>query len=401
MRFVFLYLCRKKGNGERDRKRIGNLPAYYNFIVHKMLIKELNIINFKNIAEVNLVFCPGFNCFVGNNGAGKTNILDAIYQLSMCKSYFNLSDTYNIRHDEPFFMIQGKYRRKDEDLDISCGVKRGQKKVFKKNQKVYERLSDHIGLLPLVMISPEDVSLIDGGSEERRKLIDGIISQSDRQYLYLLIRFNKALAQRNVLLKQYQGRPMEPEILDVWDDQLVEYGEVIRQKREAFLADFKDVFQHYYEQISSGKEVVSLDYRSSSSGQSLQGALQAALLKDRALGYTSVGIHRDDLNLVIGGYPVKKTASQGQKKTYLIALKFAQYAWLYKLSGVKPLLLLDDIFDKLDADRVNRIVEITGEDIFGQIFITDTNRQHMDRILENRKTNYALFKVSDGEVVGA
>lgn len=356
-----------------------------------MFVKELHIVNFKNIEEATFTFCPRFNCIVGNNGVGKTNVLDALYLLSMCKSYFGLPDTQSIRHHESFFVLQGKYRRDGEDVDVYCGVKRGQKKVFKKNQKAYEKLSEHIGLLPLVMISPEDVALIDGGSEERRRLVDGIISQSDRNYLYLLIRYNKALQQRNSLLRAAEGREIDPAVLDVWDEQLIDCGEKILKYRSDFLRDFKVFFQRYYDLISAGKEQVALNYNSSLRELDMREAFGKALEKDRLLGYTSVGVHRDDLNLTIDEYPVKKIGSQGQKKTFLIALKLAQYAWLYRTNKIKPLLLLDDIFDKLDAERVKRIIELVGEEIFGQVFITDTNRQHLDEILDAQNVGYKLF----------
>lgn len=364
-----------------------------------MVIRELNIINFKNIAEATLTFSPGFNCFVGNNGVGKTNILDALYHLSMCKSYFNLPDLQNIRHGEPFFVVQGRYEREGEELDVYCGVKRGQKKVFKKNQKAYDKLSEHIGLLPLVMVSPEDVVLIDGGSEERRKLIDGIISQCDRGYLHQLIRYNKALSQRNSLLKSSVGKVLDVEMLSIWDEQLAECGEVIMQKRAGFLAEFAEVFQSYYELLSLGRETVTLSYKVSVKEGDMLSALRASLERDRIMTYTTTGAHRDDILLNIGDYPVKKIGSQGQKKTFLIALKLAQYAWLHRMSGVKPLLLLDDIFDKLDADRVNQIVAIVRGDMFGQVFITDTNREHIDDILKLQHTEYKLFKVEQGEIL--
>ncbi|MDL2252062.1 DNA replication and repair protein RecF [Odoribacter sp. OttesenSCG-928-J03] len=364
-----------------------------------MFIEELHIVNFKNIEEVNLTFCPGFNCFVGNNGAGKTNILDAIYQLSMCKSYFNLPDSQNIRHGEAFFVVQGKYSRQNEELNIYCGVKRGQKKVFKKNQKTYERLSEHIGLLPVVIISPEDSQLIDGGSDERRKLIDGIISQYDKAYLHSLISYNKALEQRNSLLKNYAGTSIDPDVLEIWDDKLVEFGELIMRKRIEFLTEFKELFQQYYERISSGRERVVLEYNPSVKDGDIRAALRKTVEKDRILSYTSSGIHRDDMVLTIDGYPVKKVGSQGQKKTFLISLKLAQYIWLNKISAVKPLLLLDDIFDKLDTERVSHIIRLVGSDVFGQIFITDTNRLHIDELLRSQKNEYALFRVEEGEVV--
>lgn len=364
-----------------------------------MLLKELNIVNFKNIGEATLSFISGFNCFVGKNGVGKTNILDAIYHLSMCKSYFNLSDSQNIRHDEPFFVVQGKYERNDDKIEVYCGVKRGFKKVFKKNQKVYNKLSEHIGLLPLVMVSPEDVILIDGGSEERRKLIDGIISQCDRNYLHQLIRYNKALQQRNSLLKATSGKYLEPEMVEIWNEQLAESGENIMQMRIRFLEEFKTVFQTYYERLSLGREEVELVYKPTVADGGLLAALHDSLERDRYLNYTTVGVHRDDLVLNIGRYSVRKVGSQGQKKTFLIALKLAQYAWLNRMSGVKPLLLLDDIFDKLDADRVGQIVKIVGGKQFGQIFITDTNREHIDEILKMQQADYRLFTVDNGNVL--
>ncbi|MDE5610741.1 MAG: DNA replication/repair protein RecF [Odoribacter sp.] len=364
-----------------------------------MRLKELNIVNFKNIGEATLTFTSGFNCFVGKNGVGKTNILDAIYHLSMCKSYFNLSDTQNIRHDEPFFVVQGKYERDGEEIEVYCGVKRGFKKTFKKNQKAYDKLSEHIGLLPLVMISPEDVILIDGGSEERRKLMDGIISQCDRNYLHHLIRYNKALQQRNSLLRNFSGKYLEPEMVEIWNEQLAESGGCIMQMRIRFLQEFKAVFQSYYERLSLGREEVELEYKPAVSGGDLLVALRDSLERDRYLGYTTTGVHRDDLMLNIGKYSVRKIGSQGQKKTFLIALKLAQYAWLNRMSGVKPLLLLDDIFDKLDADRVSQIVSIVKEEQFGQVFITDTNREHMDDILRMQQVDYRLFTVDKGEIL--
>lgn len=356
-----------------------------------MFVKELHIVNFKNIAEATFTFCPRFNCIVGNNGVGKTNVLDALYLLSMCKSYFGLSDSQNIRHHESFFVLQGRYARKEDEVEVYCGVKRGQKKVFRKNQKAYDKLSEHIGLLPLVMIAPEDVTLIDGGSDERRRLVDGIISQSDRNYLYLLIRYNKALQQRNTLLRAAEGKAIEPAMLEIWDEQLAACGEKILKQRADFIRDFKAFFQRYYDLISSGKEQVAFTYNSTSGECGMREALKKTREKDCMLGYTTVGIHRDDLNLTIDEYPVKKAGSQGQKKTFLIALKLAQYAWLYQIGKVKPLLLLDDIFDKLDAGRVKRIIELVGEEMFGQVFITDTNRQHLDDILKSQNVGYKLF----------
>lgn len=363
-----------------------------------MLLNELHILNFKNISEAELFFSPGLNCFIGKNGVGKTNILDAIFHLSLCKSYFNVPDLQNIRHGESFFVLQGRYDREGEDISIYCGVRKGQKKVLKKNQKTYTRLSEHIGLLPLVMISPEDMILIDGGGEERRRLIDGIISQCDCSYLHHLIRYNKALAQRNSLLKASAGKVLDGEMIGIWDEQLAENGEIIMRTRLKFLRDFCKIFQEYYAELSFGREKVELSYKSSVSEEGLLKALSAVRERDRLLTYTTVGVHRDDLIMNLGDYSVRKIGSQGQKKTFLTALKLAQYVWLSRMNGTKPLLLLDDIFDKLDADRVGQIVRIVSSELFGQVFITDTNRAHIDNILNKQSANYRIFEVSDGVV---
>ena len=363
-----------------------------------MILKSLNVVNYKNIAEASVICCHRFNCFIGNNGVGKTNILDAVYQLSMCKSYFNLPDAQNIRHGEAFFVIEGQYVHEGEEVDVYCGVKRGQKKIFKKNKKTYARLSDHIGLLPLVIISPADVVLIDGASEERRRFIDGVISQCDKEYLQLLIRYNRVLMQRNSFLKEYAGQSIDADMLSVWDAQLVDSGRVILERRRAFVMELERMFQVYYDQVSLGREKVMLDYSTTIKNDDFLASLRGSFDRDRILTYTTVGVHRDDLNLSLEGYPVKKLGSQGQKKSFLIALKLAQFVYLVKQKGVKPLLLLDDIFDKLDADRVSRIIQIVSSMDFGQVFVTDTNREHIDEILQQHAMEYKIFHVEGGEV---
>lgn len=363
-----------------------------------MIIRDLNIVNYKNIVEATISCCPRFNCFIGNNGVGKTNILDAIYHLSMCKSYFNLPDGQNIRHGDSFFVLEGMYYRDEEEVGVYCGVKRGQKKVFKKNKKSYERLSDHIGLLPLVMISPADVVLIDGASEERRRFMDGVISQCDKEYLQQLIRYNRVLMQRNSLLKENVGRKIDVDMLSVWDEQLSESGSLILQRRRVFIRELEELFQLYYNRVSLGRERVSLEYMTTVRNEDLLGSLRESLERDRILTYTTVGVHRDDLSLSLEEYPVKKLGSQGQKKSFLTALKFAQFAYLAKQKEVKPLLLLDDIFDKLDADRVSQIIRIVSEEEFGQVFVTDTNREHIDEILRLHAVDYKIFRVEQGQV---
>lgn len=363
-----------------------------------LILTRLNIVNYKNIAAAEIQCSSRFNCFIGNNGAGKTNVLDAVYHLSMCKSYFNLPDGQNIRHGEAFFVLDGRYEREGETLDVYCGVKRGQKKVFKRNKKPYGRFSEHIGLLPLVVISPVDTVLIDGGSEERRRFVDGVISQCDGEYLRHLISYNRVLTQRNALLKEYVGRSLDGEMLAVWDERLAEHGTFVLERRRAFVRELAEVFQFYYDKVSQGRERVSMEYSSTVGEEGLLAALCDNRDRDRVLTYTSVGIHRDDISLRLGDHLVKKLGSQGQKKSFLTALKFAQFVYLSKQKGIRPLLLLDDIFDKLDASRVNQIIDIVAGDTFGQVFITDTNWRHIDHIVRERASDYKIFNVIDGEV---
>lgn len=364
-----------------------------------MHIADISIVNFKNLSEVQAGFSPQLNCFIGQNGAGKTNMLDAIYYLSFCKSFFNATDQLNIQHDESYFMLTGNYTRSESDETISCGLKKGQKKQFKRNTKVYKKLQEHIGLLPLVMITPSDVNLILGGSDERRKFMDGVISQYNQQYLDDLLRYNRALLQRNNLLKQFHtDRYFDQELLAIWDDQLVEYGSRIHAERVEFVKKLIPVFQRYYSFISGGNEVVSLEHHSDLYDADLGECLKLAQAKDRIVQHTSVGIHRDDLLLKLGDHPIKKLGSQGQKKTFLVALKLAQFEFIKEISGLKPILLLDDIFDKLDQQRVEQIVATVSGEQFGQIFITDTNREHLDTIVKKMDTDFRIFNVEQGKV---
>jgi DNA replication and repair protein RecF len=365
-----------------------------------MFISDLSVVNYKNLIQADLHFSAKLNCFIGKNGVGKTNLLDCIYYLSFCKSYFNLPDSQNIRHNEDFFILHGKYDCQGEPEDIYCGYKNGNKKKFRRDKKEYERLSDHIGLLPLVMISPADSVLIQGGSEERRRFMDSVISQYDRQYLELLLKYNRALMQRNNLLKYFGANQIfEPESLEIWDEQLIITGEKIHLKRADFLEALLPVFQKYYEFISDKHEKVKLEYQSQMNDGDFRSMLKDSLQKDRSLQYTSVGIHKDDLDLKIGDYPIKRLGSQGQNKTYLISLKFAQYDFISSVNQVVPILLLDDIFDKLDSSRVEQIVKLVSDNNFGQIFITDTNREHLDGIIrEAGGTDYNIFLVTDGQI---
>jgi DNA replication and repair protein RecF len=365
-----------------------------------MYIKDLSLVNFKNFEHAEFEFSDGLNCFIGNNGAGKTNLMDAIYYLSFCKSFLNSVDAQNIRFDQEFFMIQGKYSRLDSEETIYCGLKRNQKKIFKRNQKEYKKLSEHIGLIPLIIVTPSDTNLISGGSEDRRRFVDSVISQYDSVYLENLIRYNRALLQRNNLLKQFAGRNVfQPESLEVWDDQLIKYGEQIFSSRTSFVEKLQPVFQKYYELISGGKETVGLKLQSDLIQVNLDQLLKRSVGKDRILQYTTTGIHKDDFEFELAGNPIKKFGSQGQKKTYLVALKLAQFDFMKEISGLTPILLLDDIFDKLDKNRVEQIVKLVADDHFGQIFITDTNREHLDQMIASLETESCIYTINDGIVV--
>lgn len=358
-----------------------------------MILKNISIVNYKNIRAANLSFSPKINCFIGQNGVGKTNLLDAIYYLSFCKSAYNPVDSQVITHDEPFAVLEGKYENDNGDEEnIYCGMKRGLKKHFKRNKKEYKRLSQHIGLIPLISVSPSDNSLITGGSEERRHLMDVVISQYDHTYIEALSGYNKALQQRNALLK-LEEEP-DPTLMDIWEQQMAEQGEILYNKRAHFVKRLIPVFQNIYKQISDNKEEVKLNYISHCQRGPLLEVIQRNRFKDRAVGYSLHGIHRDDLEMLIGDYQMKREGSQGQTKTFVLALKLAQFDFLRQTSSnTTPLLLLDDIFDKLDAQRVEEIVKLVSSDSFGQIFITDTNREHLDKILSNSNLDYKLFNI--------
>ena len=362
-----------------------------------MILNRLSILNYKNLEQVELNFSPKLNCLFGHNGMGKTNLLDAIYFLSFCKSTTNPIDSQNIRHEQDFFVIQGFYESEDGDTEeIYCAMKRHSKKHFKRNKKEYNRFSDHIGFLPLVMVSPSDVALILGGSDERRRFMDVVISQYDKEYLDALIRYNKALQQRNVLLKSEQ--PVEEELFSIWEEAMAQAGEVVFRKREEFVEEFIPIFQSFYSFISQDREQVELSYDSHARNASLLDVIKKSRERDRIVGFSLHGVHKDELNMILGGFPIKKEGSQGQTKTYLVALKLAQFDFLRRMGRTVPLLLLDDIFDKLDASRVEQIMKLVASDNFGQIFVTDTNREHLDRILYKVGSNYKIFCVEHGIV---
>ncbi|MGC6431305.1 MAG: DNA replication/repair protein RecF [Jejuia sp.] len=359
-----------------------------------MILKSLSLVNYKNFESKSFTFNEKINCFVGNNGVGKTNILDAIYHLSFGKSYFNPIAIQNIKHEEDFFVVNGDYEKQDKPEKIVVSLKRGQKKVIKRNGKAYEKFSEHIGFLPLVIISPADRDLIIEGSSTRRKFMDSVISQSDKSYLTQLINYNKVLAQRNALLKYFAlNHTFNADTLEVYNDQLTEYGTVIFQKREAFLKDFIPIFKARYRSISNNNETVDLVYHSHLSEETLDQLLITNLNKDKALQFTSVGIHKDDLLFTINGHPVKKFGSQGQQKSFLIALKLAQFDFIKAQSGVNPILLLDDIFDKLDEQRVSQIIKLVDDENFGQLFISDTHADRTENAVKQVHQSYEVFKL--------
>ncbi len=365
-----------------------------------MYLKSLTISNFKNYTESSLEFSEKINCFVGDNGEGKTNLLDAIYYLSFCKSYFNQVDSQNIKHEANFFAIHGEYSRKDEKHDlISCIQKRNQRKVFKINKKEYERLADHIGLFPLVMISPYDRDLINEGSELRRKYIDSVISQFDRIYLDDLINYNKALQQRNALLKQFaEANRFDPFSIEIWNIHLQKHGENIYQKRKVFLKEFMPLFQHYFAFISGAKEKVDITYLSQLNDNDMEGLLKDNVQRDRGLQFTSVGIHKDDFDFIMDGFAVKKFGSQGQQKSFFIALKLAQFEYIKTIKGFKPILLFDDIFDKLDNSRVEQLIKLVADHNFKQVFITDTQTERIVNVFQNMDISHKIFIVKQGTV---
>ncbi len=364
-----------------------------------MFLEKLHLVNFKNYKEAEILLDAGINCFVGNNGEGKTNILDAVYYLSICKSYMNPVDKQNIRFDQPFFVIQGTFRNNGKTDEIHCAVKIGHKKSFRKNKKEYEKLGDHIGNYPAVIISPYDRNLISEGSEMRRRWMDSIIAQFDKQYLNLLQTYVKVLAQRNALLKNMaEQRLFDRESIEIWDLKLVETGEKIFQKRKRFLNEFIPVFQKHYNEIGDKEERVHLSYKSHLLENDFKTLLSKSEKKDIQTRYTNVGIHRDDLVFEIKGLPVKKFGSQGQQKSFLIALKLAQYEWLKNHLKTTPILLLDDIFDKLDHQRVEKLMQLVSKQFFGQVLLTDTDIDRVNKIFSNNNFNYHLFEVKNGEI---
>ena len=357
-----------------------------------MFLRHLSLVNYKNFDSKTLEFDPVINCLVGDNGVGKTNVLDSIYHLCFGKSYFNPVSTQNIKHDTDFFVVEGEFEKNQRTEKILCSFKKGTKKVIKRNGKPYEKFSEHIGFLPLVIISPSDRDLILEGSDTRRKFMDGVISQSDKAYLQNLIKYNKVVSQRNSLLKYFAAnRTFDPDTLSIYNEQMHSLGTAIHQKRVEFIESFLPIFKEQYQHISEKEEQIDLSYESQLSDNALLDLLKKSIDKDRALQYTSAGVHKDDLSFTIAGHPIKKFGSQGQQKSFLIALKLAQFHFIKKLADTTPILLLDDIFDKLDENRVSHIVGLVKDDNFGQIFISDTHADRTENVVKNIHQSYKIF----------
>ncbi|MBQ9356443.1 MAG: DNA replication and repair protein RecF [Prevotella sp.] len=370
-----------------------------------MTLEQLSIINYKNITEATLSFSPKINCLVGHNGAGKTNVLDAIYFLSFCHSAFTVQDSLAVSHGKEFLMLEGKYRQQNEtamtadEMTVHCGMKVGQKKHFRRDGKEYKRLSEHIGLIPIVMVSPADTLLLSGGSEERRRQMDQVIAQTDRTYIDSLNRYNKALQQRNAMLRD-ESREPDLDVMTLWEEQMAAEGVNVAAFRHTFVEKIAPLLKQYYEAVSGGREKISISYVSHCQRGPLLEVIQRDRMKDCAVGYSLHGIHRDDLEILLNGHPMRREGSQGQQKSFAVSFKLAQHEYLREKNqgGNQPLLLLDDIFDKLDAQRVENIIDVVAGRQFGQIFITDTNRDHIDKILSHGQFDHNLFHVADGEV---
>lgn len=365
-----------------------------------MIIEKIDIASFKNYPKAEIIFSPRVNCFLGPNGAGKTNILDALYYLSFCKSYFNPVDSQNIRRGDEFLRIRGIYRKNGEtDDELSVLIRRNYRKQVKRNGKEYDRLADHIGRYPLVMITPSDTSLIHEGSEGRRKFIDGIISQFDKNYLNILLQYNKAIQQRNALLKTFSetGR-YDPVSIDIWNQQLIKLAPQIFSVRKDFLDLFIPVFKKYFRFIAGSDEKADLKYDSQLYRDSMSNLIKANIDKDRILKFSTIGPHKDDFEFTINEFPLKKFGSQGQQKSFIVAAKLAQYEYMKNIKGFNPILLMDDIFDKLDQKRVEQIMVLVSENNFGQIFITDTQQDRIEKAFSQIETDKKFFQVNNGKL---
>lgn len=360
-----------------------------------MYLKKLVLINFKNIAQAEITLSERLNCFVGDNGAGKTNVLDAVYYLSMSKSALTMTDGQSVRHGEDFFVVEGTYAGDSGSSDtVNCSFLRRSGKVLKLNGKEYDRMADHVGRFPVVMVSPQDSVLITDAAEERRRYLNAFLSQLDRDYLASLMRYNAVLAERNRFLKS----PSDEQMLQIYDMQLADHAARIYERRRDIIDRMRPLVAEFYRQLSGDREQVEIEYRSELASASMGELLLASRERDIVNGFTTSGVHRDDMSLRIGGYPLRKYGSQGQQKSFLMSLKLAQYRILAEVCGERPLLLLDDLFDKLDTSRVENLLTLVAGDDFGQIFITDCNRSRLETILSRAGEKYALFMVEGGDI---
>lgn len=364
-----------------------------------MKLLSLSLLNYRNIGEAALSVSPNVNCIVGQNGMGKTNVLDAIFYLSFCKGFASALDDRNIKHSEDFFMIRGEYEREDGGTEqINMSLKRGGRKSVKRGEKAYKRLSEHLGRIPLVLIAPADEYLVRGGAEERRRFMDMVIAQYDSTYVEALNRYEASLKQRNAMLKAEQEP--DPAVMEITEAMMSRDADCIYAKRSAFVEAFVPIFQTLYERLCGNEvERVGVIYESHIERGNLENQLRQWRDKERAVGHTLHGVHRDDLNLLLDNYPLRYEGSQGQTKTYVIAMKLAQYLYLKERGcGQTPILLLDDIFDKLDSKRVQNIMAYVSSNEMGQIFITDTNRENIDKLIAATTRDYKLFVVDEGVV---
>ncbi|MFY0651119.1 MAG: DNA replication/repair protein RecF [Cyclobacteriaceae bacterium] len=361
-----------------------------------MILEKISLTNFKNYEKAELEFCPGLNCFTGLNGSGKTNLLDAIHYLSMTKSAFNASDSQNIRHNENFFAIRADLAVKKKNHQIQCSIKQGGKKSFKVDEDPYEKLSEHIGKFPVVLIAPNDDDLIRDSSDTRRKFFDSIISQADKKYLEQLIQYNHFLKQRNSLLKRINESGKRDDILlDKYDEQLIQLSQSIGRYRQEFIEKILPMVVSQYEDIAQNREKVSIEYLTSVLSEGFKNTFKRAIEKDILLQRTTVGVHRDDYSFQIESYPLKKNGSQGQQKSFLIALKVSQFEYLKELKQVTPILLLDDIFDKLDDERIKKLLEMISRNKFRQIFITDARHERTEHILKSLDVDKKIFNIQE------
>ncbi len=364
-----------------------------------MHLATLQIEQFKNYDNARVVFSPAINCFVGLNGSGKTNLLDVIYYLSFTKSYFNAQDVFNIRHNTNYLRLEGHYLRDDLEETVSVYVQRGEKKVLKINNNEPRKFSEHIGQIPLVMITPNDIMLIHEGSEERRKFLDGMISQTDKVYLNNLLNYNRILEQRNLQLKNYyENGAFDAVLFETYNEQLTKLGSEIYVIRKQFLDEFIPVFRVIYQDISSSNEVVNIHYASDLNNEPFDLLLKRNEQADMSASRTTKGIHKDDLRFMIGDFPLRKYGSQGQQKSFIISLKLAQYQYLKQKSGIKPLLLLDDIFEKLDASRLEKLLKMISENSFGQIFVSDTHLERLQEVFAKLPVHIKYFAIDNGTI---